>query len=308
MHDPRVGRFFAIDPLSPKYPWNSSYAFSENVVIDHVELEGLEKANCNGNPDYSDYLPEKPSEEALKDPLVSYDYNKRLLDSGLNQDGSKAKGWSLEAVLEFTNDLSNRKPNQNSTPNNGGLSTNSNITLLSAMQYSLTTINVDLEAVKSLGGLEEAKKLIESGKFQVVYNNQLKTWSLDFYGNQSVNVEIVENAKKSFGEIAKKGTSALKVVKGVGLSVNFLSLGLTMYQGLDEINKTGSISVETGLDFTMGVVGFIPGVGTATGVAYMVLKPTVKFLHEAARESGAGFDNYGAASYDEMFELFLQGW
>ncbi len=42
MHDTRLGRFFAVDPLSAKYPWNSSYAFSENRVIDGVELEGLE--------------------------------------------------------------------------------------------------------------------------------------------------------------------------------------------------------------------------------------------------------------------------
>ncbi len=43
MHDPRVGRFFAVDPLSPKYPHNSPYAFSENVIINAVELEGLER-------------------------------------------------------------------------------------------------------------------------------------------------------------------------------------------------------------------------------------------------------------------------
>jgi|GEM_PF-1939199 len=42
MHDPRVGRFFAVDPLSYKYPWNSTYAFSENIVINSSELEGLE--------------------------------------------------------------------------------------------------------------------------------------------------------------------------------------------------------------------------------------------------------------------------
>jgi len=42
MHDPRLGRFFAIDPLMKKYPYNSPYAFSENRVIDGVELEGLE--------------------------------------------------------------------------------------------------------------------------------------------------------------------------------------------------------------------------------------------------------------------------
>ena len=42
MHDPRIGRFFALDPIAAKYPWNSSYAFSENRVVDGVELEGLE--------------------------------------------------------------------------------------------------------------------------------------------------------------------------------------------------------------------------------------------------------------------------
>jgi RHS repeat-associated protein len=43
MHDPRLGRFFAVDPLAPKYPHNSPYTFSENRVIDAIELEGAEK-------------------------------------------------------------------------------------------------------------------------------------------------------------------------------------------------------------------------------------------------------------------------
>lgn len=42
MHDPRIGRFFSLDPLAPSYPGNSPYAFSENRVIDGAELEGLE--------------------------------------------------------------------------------------------------------------------------------------------------------------------------------------------------------------------------------------------------------------------------
>lgn len=39
---PDVGRFFNIDPLSEKYPYNGTYNFSENRVIDGRELEGLE--------------------------------------------------------------------------------------------------------------------------------------------------------------------------------------------------------------------------------------------------------------------------
>ena len=42
MHDPRIGRFFAVDPLAPIYSYNSPYAFSENRVIEGIELEGLE--------------------------------------------------------------------------------------------------------------------------------------------------------------------------------------------------------------------------------------------------------------------------
>jgi RHS repeat-associated protein len=42
VHDPRIGKFLSVDPLAPDYPWNSSYAFAENRVIDGIDLEGLE--------------------------------------------------------------------------------------------------------------------------------------------------------------------------------------------------------------------------------------------------------------------------
>jgi RHS repeat-associated protein len=46
-HQPDIGRFFNIDPLAEKYVYNSPYAFSENHVTSHVELEGLEKVSIN---------------------------------------------------------------------------------------------------------------------------------------------------------------------------------------------------------------------------------------------------------------------
>ena len=62
MHDPRVGRFFSVDPLSAQYPKWSPYAFSGNQVIHTVELEGLEPetdftnspatGGCNGNDSF----------------------------------------------------------------------------------------------------------------------------------------------------------------------------------------------------------------------------------------------------------------
>ena len=48
MHDPRVGRFFATDPLEKEYPWYTPYQFSGNKVIQAKELEGLEELILNG--------------------------------------------------------------------------------------------------------------------------------------------------------------------------------------------------------------------------------------------------------------------
>ncbi len=53
MHDPRVGRFFAVDPLAGKFPWWSPYQFSGNRTIDMIELEGLEYKSVKDDQELS---------------------------------------------------------------------------------------------------------------------------------------------------------------------------------------------------------------------------------------------------------------
>jgi len=48
-HMPDIGRFFNIDKLADKYVHNSPYAFSENKVVAHRELEGLEAQHYMGS-------------------------------------------------------------------------------------------------------------------------------------------------------------------------------------------------------------------------------------------------------------------
>lgn len=54
---PDVGRFFNVDPLSEKYAYQSHYNFSENRVVDGVELEGLEFNSIN---EYQDFVNRNP--------------------------------------------------------------------------------------------------------------------------------------------------------------------------------------------------------------------------------------------------------
>ncbi len=44
MYNPRIGRFFTVDPLAKKYPWYSTYQFAGNNSIHFIDLDGLEPA------------------------------------------------------------------------------------------------------------------------------------------------------------------------------------------------------------------------------------------------------------------------
>lgn len=84
--DNRLGRFFSVDPLSSKLPWNSSYAFSENRVIDAIELEGLESFlvfNFGGDTKYRNSIYENlyGQSKTFIFPAVSLEENSRVVEN-----------------------------------------------------------------------------------------------------------------------------------------------------------------------------------------------------------------------------------
>ncbi|MFT5600495.1 MAG: RHS repeat-associated protein [Flavobacteriales bacterium] len=64
MHDSRLGRFFAIDPLTPEYPELTPYQFSSNNPIGMIEIEGLEGQPVN--PDQNEVLMNTPTKAGGK--------------------------------------------------------------------------------------------------------------------------------------------------------------------------------------------------------------------------------------------------
>ena len=85
MHDPRVGRFFAVDPLASQYPQWSPYAFSGNVVIMDVEYEGLEPSK--GDPNYGNNI-------------VFTAHKGTINDYPNNSNWHGDYGYNMEAVLK----------------------------------------------------------------------------------------------------------------------------------------------------------------------------------------------------------------
>lgn len=75
MHDPRIGRFFAVDPLTRKYPMLTPYQFSSNMPIHAPEFEGLEtskdlngkvEANIKKDNENTDVNVYEPAHKALE--------------------------------------------------------------------------------------------------------------------------------------------------------------------------------------------------------------------------------------------------
>ncbi len=106
MHDPRIGRFFAVDPLEMNFPHNSPYAFSENRVIDAVEMEGLELVLVHGTWAARN---DRPTGMLKKADYKGGSTWKKELGEGI----AKATGWSEDQTFEYswtgTNRAWNRK-------------------------------------------------------------------------------------------------------------------------------------------------------------------------------------------------------
>jgi len=83
-HDPQIARFFNVDPLADEFVYNSPYAFSENQVINAVELEGLEKVQIIN---YSKVQPEKmkknldAKKNVMREPVTTTNSRKKHLEN-----------------------------------------------------------------------------------------------------------------------------------------------------------------------------------------------------------------------------------
>jgi RHS repeat-associated protein len=106
IYDSRIGRFLSVDPIANSYPWNSSYAFSENRVIDSKELEGLERYHytydlVGGNYELVPVLTEHIYQEGIMG-AIAYSFGADYKESHLlHYDGHMYEFSSKQEMTDF---------------------------------------------------------------------------------------------------------------------------------------------------------------------------------------------------------------
>jgi len=99
MHDPRVGRFFAVDPLATRYPWNSPYAFSENRVLDGIDLEGAEFMDLGEWEPFG--APQDPDLLDALNPIYAFQSGLAAITNTTRKANAKANGESYYIRITF---------------------------------------------------------------------------------------------------------------------------------------------------------------------------------------------------------------
>jgi RHS repeat-associated protein len=110
MEDPRLGRFFSVDPLYDKYPWNSTYAFSENRLIDGVELEGREWEEVK--TEYGNVVAIQVTVNLKANNLLSnasLDGYKFAIQQQFNQTIFRSSNGQLAGIVKFDNSATDEK-------------------------------------------------------------------------------------------------------------------------------------------------------------------------------------------------------
>jgi len=106
---PDIGRFFNIDPLAEKYAHNSTYAFSENRVIDARELEGLEAElinkstrNTSVSNDISGFNLNTPAKVELRTNVTQGSFTNEQVQQKLStvENNFKKEGFDLTIIQD----------------------------------------------------------------------------------------------------------------------------------------------------------------------------------------------------------------
>ena len=260
VHDPRLGRFLSIDPLAPSYPHNSPYAFSENVVINAVELEGLEKVDVNPDGQHA-----QESTQVLTN-LPGYT---------LNQETGETEEYDWSFLTDSPTEAYFR---DHPTPTMQDSRTPTETTSIEAEKVNIANVGL---AVGLVGNIATAPDVLQANVYGPAVRLSLRSTELTLtmahgktfnvplkFGNIAYSKpNLVLNAPKSplipgtnaFNKVPKIVNFAGHVSGGAGV----FSMGSSLY----DMSQNG-VGYSNSIDFTLGTVGTANYVAGLSGWTY----------------------------------------
>ena len=155
MHDPRVGRWFAIDPLAEKYPSVGEYVFCLNNPILYIDPDGRDIELPSGTSRKDTYRILGSLQKLTNDKLVYFTQNDGTIKIKIQRlgKGDKTSGTSLIRKLNSDNNTvtisigfdsdgnSNNTKAENDNNAQNGIGTNSTIMIDPDKDVSLRVDN-----------------------------------------------------------------------------------------------------------------------------------------------------------------------
>ena len=204
-HDPQIGRFIQIDPLADEYVYNSTYAFSENKVTGHIELEGLEAVDVRS-----------------------------LIEKGIRQTSPNASEKDIARVMKSSDEGQVK----------GGLMVASwlKIAGIGALMFSQPEIGIPL-ALSELSGVPVTPSpQAMAGSLTSNGTKTLSTLDRNKANGAAFEKQVVENlAKEGHTDIAQQVT--IKADNGVNTRLDAISIDKTGVLTLTEAKSSSTATL-----------------------------------------------------------------